>query len=68
VIEVTETTLNASTSPAVIVVVHPVKVISTDLVAESGIVGSAEAQIESATVGGKLAYVSFQISKTVDPV
>jgi hypothetical protein len=54
-------------SPADIDVVHPVKVESVDLEV-AVIVGLAEAQILSATVGGKLAYVSFQISITTEPV
>jgi hypothetical protein len=67
VIDETESTLNARILPAVIDVVHPVRVESVDLEA-AVIVGLAEAQILSATVGGKLAYVSFQISITTEPV
>lgn len=44
-------TLKYSTSPADMLVVHPVNVLSVDFVADV-IVGFADAQILSATVGG----------------
>ena len=46
--------------------VQPVRVESSYLIAELS-VGFAEAQIESPTVGGKFAYVSFQMSHTAEP-
>jgi hypothetical protein len=52
--------------PVAIAFVHPVKVESCDFVAVV-IVGGAEAVIESASVGGAFAYVSFQISTTIEP-
>lgn len=54
VMVVTLSTLKNSTSPATMDLVHPVSVLSRDVRAEES-VGFADAQIESPTVGGKLA-------------
>jgi hypothetical protein len=64
--EVTESTLNPNTSPALNDVVHPVNVLDSAAVAVVS-VGLADAVIVSATVGGKFAYVSFHTSITIDP-
>src|SRR6516225_8531968 len=65
--EVTESTLNPSTSPAVIAVVHPVRVVLSAFVAVVT-VGLADAVIVFATVGGKPEYAAFQISITIEPL
>jgi hypothetical protein len=53
-----ESKVNARQSPAVTLVVQPVSVESSYLIAELN-VGFAEAQIESAAVGGNAANVSL---------
>ena len=63
----TDSTLKARMSFAAMLVVQPVKVESVYLLLEE-MVGLELPQMLSATVGGKLAKVSFQIFRTTDPV
>ena len=66
-IALTLSTLKRRMSPAEIDVVHPESVGLYKLLTDESVIGLADVML-SASVGGKFANVSFQISTTIEPV